>query len=526
MTTRFLAPTNALSMTLAFALVALVVSPVASAERTIRFAPYEIPESGTVVIAVAEGVPQEGAFAELDEVARGALRRAVEASAFKGERNQQLSLPGVGPYDRVLLVGSGTDPVTPRLLEDIGGRAGQDGANSTARRIDILWRGSERDAAAHIAFGAALGQYRFTRYRTPAEDQPVTGEGELVVRTQAADAATRLYETEWAPVARAVRFARDLVSEPALAVYPESFVERTREAFDGVSNVRIDVLDVPAMEKLGMGGILAVGRGSVRPPRLLVVRYDGGERNEAPYAFVGKGITFDSGGITLKDGDNMWRMKYDMSGAAAAIGSVLALAGREAAVNAVGIAALAENMPSGSAGRPGDVVRTMSGKTFEVISTDAEGRMVLSDAVWYAQQEFEPRVLIDLATLTGAVRTALGDEYAGLFSRHDALAGDLRTAGEVAGEDLWRLPLHPSYAVDMESPIADIRNSGGPGSIAGAGLGAFFIGNWVDESTEWAHLDIASMAWRDNEDLPTVPMGASAFGIRLLDRYVRQQEMP
>jgi leucyl aminopeptidase len=273
-----------------------------------------------------------------------------------------------------------------------------------------------------------------------------------------------------------------------------------------------------------MGGILAVGRGSARPPRLLVVRYDGGERNAAPYAFGGKGITFDSGGISLKDNDGMWKMKYDMSGAAAATATVLALAGRKAPVNAVGIAALAENMPSGSAGRPGDVVRTMSGKTFEVISTDAEGRMVLSDAVFYAQREFGPRVLIDLATLTGAVRTALGDEYAGLFSRHDALADGLRSAGEIAGEELWRLPLHPTYAVDMESPIADIRNSAGAGSMAGAGLGAFFIGNWVDERTQWAHLDIAGVAWRENEDQPTVPLGASGFGVRLLDRYVRANE--
>jgi leucyl aminopeptidase len=476
------------------------------------------------VIAVSEGVPQTGAFAEVDAVTEGALRRAVEASAFRGKRNKHLSLPGIGPFDRVLLVGTGTDPVTPRLLEDVGGRAGQDGAKSTARRIDILWPGNEADAAARLAFGTALGQYRFLKYRTPPMDEPATGEGEVVLRTPAGDAAARAFEADWAPVARAVTFARDLISEPGLVIYPESFVERTRGAFAGLANVSIEVLDVPAMEKLGMGGILAVGRGSARPPRLLVVRYDGGGGAAAPFAFVGKGITFDSGGISLKDDDGMWKMKYDMSGAAAAVGTVLALAGRKAPVSAVGIAALAENMPSGTAGRPGDVVRTMSGKTFEVISTDAEGRMVLSDAVWYAQQQFKPRVVIDLATLTGSVRTALGDEYAGLFSRDDALAEALRTAGEAAGEDVWRLPLHPSYAKDLESPIADLRNSGGSGVGAGAGLGAFFIGNWVEETTPWAHLDIAGMAWREKDELPTVPEGASGFGIRLLDRFVRLDE--
>lgn len=508
------------------ALLGLVLAtgaPNVFAERTIAFAPYDVPSGGTVALAVPEGVPQAGVFAEVDAAADGALRRAVNAVGFRGEAKAWLDLPGVAPFDRVLLVGIGTGAVTPRVLEDLGGAVGQAAALSAAPRIDILWSGDETDAAAHIAFGAVLGQYRFTKYRTPAEGEPVTGEGELVIRTPAGRAAAGLFNAEWAPVGRAVTFARDVISEPGVEIYPESFVQRVREVFDGMANVRIDVLDVARMEALGMGGILAVGKGSARPPRLLVVRYDGAGRNEAPVAFVGKGITFDSGGISLKGNDGMWRMKYDMSGAAAATATVLALAGRKAEVNAVGIAALAENMPSGTAGRPGDVVRTMSGKTFEVMSTDAEGRMVLSDAIWYAQQEFNPRVVIDLATLTGSVRTALGDEYAGLFSRHDALAEQLIAAGAASGEDLWRLPLHPSYAKDMESPIADIRNSG-MGAGAGAGLGAHFIGQWVAEDMPWAHLDIAGMAWRLNEDLPTVPLGASGFGIRVLDRYVRGLE--
>jgi len=490
------------------------------AERTVAFESYAVPSSGTIALAVPGGVPQEGAFAAVDEATNGALRRAVDAVAFRAERNQLLDLPGIGPFDRVILVGTGTDAVTPRLLEDVGGLVGQVAARSPAERVDILWAGDEPHAAAHLAFGAVLGQYRFVKYRTSDPAMPAVGEGRLVVRTPRGASAAAEYEAQWAPVSRAVFFARDLISEPASEIYPESFVQRAREAFAGLPNVRIEVLDVPAMEKLGMGGILAVGRGSVRPPRLLVVRYDGGERNAAPLAFVGKGITFDSGGISLKDGRGMWRMKYDMSGAAAATGAVLALAGRRAPVNAVAVAALAENMPSGTAGRPGDVVRTMSGKTFEVISTDAEGRMVLSDAVWYAQQQFKPRLVIDLATLTGAVRTALGDEYAGLFSRDDALAAQLEAAGRESGEDLWRLPLHPSYAKDMESPIADLRNSGGDAG-AGAGLGAHFIGAFVEEHMPWAHIDIAGMAWREQEALPTSPTGAVGFGVRLLDRFVR-----
>jgi leucyl aminopeptidase len=499
-----------------------LLASVARGEREIGFAPYEVPSSGTVALPVRQDAWHEGAFADVDAATDGALRRAVDAVAFRGEANQQLDLPGIAPFDRILLVGVGNTTLTPRTFEDAGGLIGQAGANSPAERMEILWAGDESDAALHLAFGAALGQYRFLKYRELVPGEPVTGEGQLVVRTPEGRAEESRFRSEWVPVSRAVAFTRDLISEPANEVYPESFVLRAREAFEGIANVRIDVLDVAAMEKLGMGGILAVGKGSARPPRLLVVRYDGGRRNEAPLAFAGKGITFDSGGISLKDNDGMWRMKSDMSGAAAATGTILALAGREAAVNAVAVAALAENMPSGTSGRPGDIVRTMSGKTFEVMSTDAEGRMVLADAVWYAQQQFEPRLLIDLATLTGAVRVALGDEYAGLFSRHDSLAMELKEAGDEAGEDLWRLPLHPSYAKDLESPIADLRNSAGPGSGAGAGVGAHFIGAWVDETLPWAHLDIAGMAWRETEGLPTAPPGASGFGVRLLDRFVRE----
>src|SRR5690606_16876059 len=231
----------------------------------------------------------------------------------------------------------------------------------------------------------------------------------------------------------AAKFARDLVTEPANALWPEVFVARVREQARGLP-VNIEVLDVPAMERLGMGGILAVGQGSARPPRLLLVSYQGGAAGDAPLAFVGKGITFDSGGISLKPGSDMWRMKYDMTGAASSVAAVLGLAGRGASVNAVGVAALAENMPSGSAARPGDVIRTGSGKTFEIMSTDAEGRNVLVDALWYVQRQYKPKLVIDIATLTGSIVTALGNDYAGLFARDDALATQLLAAGEASGE--------------------------------------------------------------------------------------------
>jgi leucyl aminopeptidase len=508
-----------LSVVLALIL-ALAVAP-AAAQRTLGFAAYAVPMEGAVAVTVRQGAPLEGAFAEVDRASDGALQRAVQAAGFVGDRGVVLNLPGAGPYRQVLLVGIGNEATTPRLLEDVGGLVGQWALLSGAPRIELLWpEAGLPSAGAHLALGASLGQHSFRKYRTPRPEAPVLGQGELVVRVADPDAARSAWEADWQPVAEGVLFARDLVTEPGNVIYPESFVERARAALRGVPGVSIEVLDVPAMQRLGMGSLLAVGQGSQRPPRLLVMRYRGGAADEAPVAFVGKGITFDTGGISIKPSLNLWTMKYDMTGAASVTGAVMALAKRGAKVNVVGVAALAENMPSGSATRPGDVIRTMSGKTYEVMSTDAEGRMVLVDALWFVQERDRPRVMIDVATLTGSQVTALGDEYGGLFTRDEALAADLLAAGAASGEDLWRLPLHASYAKDLESPIADLRN-GGSTSRAGAGVGAFFIGSWVQEGVAWAHLDIASMAWRDLPVLPTVPLGASGFGVRLLDRYIR-----
>ncbi|MCG6116702.1 MAG: leucyl aminopeptidase [Aquimonas sp.] len=503
------------------ALLACLLAFAAEAQRVIEFEAYAVPDDGALAVTVKRGVPQEGAFAELDAAAGGALGRAAANAGFTGERGTMLNLHGLGGYTQVILVGTGEDPVSPRLLEDIGGLVGQAGVVSAAETIQLLWPDATiAGAGAHLALGVELGQYTFLQYRSQRPGQPVLGQGRVVVRVPQPQADGRLWTQSWQPVAQGVRLARDLVSEPANVVYPQSFVERARLAFEGVPNVRIEVLDERAMAELGMGAMLAVGQGSARPPRLLAIHYRGAAADEAPLVFVGKGITFDTGGISIKPSQDMWRMKYDMTGAASVTGAVLGLAKRRAPVNAVAVAALAENMPSGSAIRPGDVIRTMSGQTFEIMSTDAEGRMVLVDAITWAQRELKPAVLIDIATLTGSQVTALGDEYAGLFSRHDALAGQLLAAGAASGEEVWRLPLHPSYAKDLESPIADLRN-GGSGRGAGAGVGAFFIGAWVAPELPWAHLDIASMAWRDAPLLPTVPLGASGYGVRLLDRFVR-----
>jgi leucyl aminopeptidase len=283
---------------------------------------------------------------------------------------------------------------------------------------------------------------------------------------------------------------------------------------------------VAQMEKLGMGALLGVGMGSERPPRLMIVNYRGGAPQQPNLAFVGKGVTFDSGGISLKNPKGMWRMKYDMSGAAAVTGTVLALAKRQAPVNAVAVAALVENMPSERAQRPGDVRTSMSGKTIEVINTDAEGRLILSDAVWYTQQEFQPAIMIDLATLTGSIKVALGETYAGVFSRQDELAQQLLGAGKTAGEEVWRMPLHADFREAIKSDIADVKNSVEGGS-GGASTGAEFIGSFVEQDTVWAHLDIAGKAWAFKGS-STNPKGAAGWGVRLLNQLVLDyyQDLP
>ena len=497
--------------------VAFLTAPAADAKQ-IAFQSYGVPEDGVVILPIRQGAVMDGPADAVNRATGGALERAMTAAVFTGAAGSSLSLYALGGYDHIVLVGIGDQPVDRRVLEDFGGSAAgaiKDGAVD----VHVLWSGFETDVAtpgAHIAFGAALGQYAFDKY---FQAPPAEAEGQLVLRLADADAAQQAYAAEWAPVAEGVTFARDLINEPANAVYPESFVERTRQAFRRMRAVDIDVYDEDALEDLGMGALIGVGQGSRRPPRLLVIRYDGGADGDAPVVFAGKGITFDTGGVSMKQPSGMWRMKYDMSGAAAVTGTVLALAKRQAPVNAVAIAALAENMVSDRAQRPGDIRRTMSGKTIEVLNTDAEGRLVLADAVWYAQERFNPRILVDLATLTGSVRVALGDEYAGLFSRHDDLAGQMIEAGQQSGEPLWRLPLHPSYEKDIESDVADIKNISGQ-RLAGAGIGAQVIATFVNPDTVWAHLDIASTAWPASST-PTVPKGGAGFGVRLLDQLVR-----
>jgi leucyl aminopeptidase len=490
----------------------------------ISFAEFEPPHAGAVVVGVWEERALTPPARHLDEASGGSVSRAIAASPrFHGKKSELVPIvapQGLG-VSRIVLAGLGKpDAVDARALEDLGGTlvAHLNGAGETAATfaIDVGDAAGLAPAAvaAHLALGAALRAYRFDRYRTTEKPERKPSLAALTVAGTASSAAKRAYHSLGA-TAEAVAFTRNLVSEPANVIYPETLAEQAA----GLSSLGLDVetLDEERMRALGMGALLGVAQGSVRPPRLVVMRWSGGEEGAAPLAFVGKGVTFDTGGISIKPAAGMGEMKWDMAGAGVVIGLMRLLAARSAKVNAVGIVGLVENMPSGSAQRPGDIVTSMSGQTIEVLNTDAEGRLVLADALWYCQDRFKPALMIDLATLTGAIVVALGHDHAGLFANDDALAERLIAAGKAVDEKLWRLPLGDSYNKAIDSDAADVKNIAGD-RAAGSIIGAQFIQRFVNK-VPWAHLDIAGVAW-SKKDAPTVPKGATAFGVRLLDRFV------
>ena len=491
----------------------------------ISFAEFEPPRAGAVVV----GVWEEGALTprarQFDEASGGAVTRALAASPrFRGKRNELV--PIVGPaglsVSRIVLVGLGKpDAMDARGLEDLGGTlvAHLNGVGESAATfaIDI---GDAADfapaaAAAHLAFGAALRAYRFDKYRTTEKPERKPTLAALTVAAPAASAACEVYKA-----LRRDRGSRRLYPRSRLRAGQCDLsrdVGRAGRRPLGIRSRSRDPRRGAQMRALGMNAILGVAQGSVRPPRLVVMRWNGGAAGAAPLAFIGKGVTFDTGGISIKPAAGMGEMKWDKAGAGVVIGLMRLLAARAAKVNAVGVVGLVENMPSGSAMRPGDIIASMSGQTIEVLNTDAEGRLVLADALWYCQDRFKPALMIDLATLTGAIIVALGHDHAGLFANDDTLAERLVAAGKVVGEKLWRLPLDDAYNRQIDSDAADVKNIAGD-RAAGSIIGAEFVQRFVNK-VPWAHLDIAGVAW-SKKDAPTVPKGATAFGVRLLDRFV------
>jgi len=450
--------------------------------------------------------------------AQAQVTAALERQRFDGEASSvaEQFVDENGTSRRVLLVGTGTGSPGGEGAEKLGGTvaARLQTSGETSAVIDLTALGYDADAAARVALGAVLRSWRYDRYRTTLKDKQKATLKEIVI-VGAGDGAEQRYRSRWAAVAEGVALTRELVTEPANIIYPESFVERVRKSLDG-SGVEIEVLDRAAMEKLGMGALLGVAQGSSREGRLLVLKWNGGGAGQ-PTAFVGKGVTFDTGGISIKPAAGMEAMKWDMGGAGAVVGALKALALRKAKANIVGICGLVENMPGGNAQRPGDVVTSLSGQTIEVINTDAEGRLVLADAVEYVQRNFKPGTIIDLATLTGAILISLGHEYAGLFSNNDDLAAALTKAGEESGDKLWRMPLGEVYDRLLDSPIADMKNVGP--REAGSITAAQFIQRFIREGVRWGHIDMAGKAWSDKAG-STYDKGATGYGVRLLDQYV------
>jgi leucyl aminopeptidase len=487
----------------------------------INFAAPRSLKSGTIVLPVSEGRKLTSAGQVLDRKSGGALTRAMAASRFKGRGEEHLAVlaPAKLGVARVLLIGIGKGDGERNLVQRNGGVivAQLNAAGETEATVMVEETGEAgARAAANLAFGARLRVYRFDKYRTKEKPEAKPTLANLTFQVKDPAAAKREFAT-LDKVAEAICFTRDIVSEPANVIYPETLAARALSLRK--LGVEVEVLDEKKMQALGMGALLGVGQGSERPSRLVVMQWKGAPKakNKAPIAFVGKGVTFDTGGISIKPADGMWDMKWDMGGAGVVIGLMMALAGRKAKVNVVGIGGLVENMPDGNAQRPGDIVTSMSGQTIEVLNTDAEGRLVLADALWYCQDRFKPQFMVDLATLTGAIIIALGTEHAGLFSNDDKLASQLAAAGLATGEKLWRLPLGEAYDKMMDSDAADIKNISG-GRDAGSITAATFIERFVNK-LPWAHLDIAGVTW-SKRDTAITPKGATAFGVRLLDRFV------
>jgi leucyl aminopeptidase len=498
-----------------------------SDQPAIAFANLNVPQEGVAVVFAEEGPKLTPAAKDLDKASKGLLSRAAEISGFKGKKDSSVDLLAPSGLKFVRLVLVGTDKTAAYTAEDwlnLGGtvRGLLTGKEAPVAHIAIegLGRDVAPDHIADFALGLALRGYKFKKYKSArkkngAADNNDRSLKKIVVHCADPRAATKAFAGNRA-IANGVTIARDLVNEPANVLGPAEFAARAKEL--AKLGVQVEVLTPKTMQRLGMGALLAVGQGSVKPSHMAVMQWKGAGAKADPVIFVGKGVTFDTGGISLKPAAGMEDMKGDMAGAACVVGLMHELAARKAKVNAVGIIGLVENMPGGNAQRPGDVVTSMSGQTIEVLNTDAEGRMVLADCLWYAQDRFKPKAVINLATLTGAVMVALGKEHAGLFSNNTELADNLIAAGNATGERLWRLPLGPKYDKMIDSKVADMKNTGGKwgGSISAAQ----FLQRFIKEGTPWAHLDIAGTAMSSVDSEINRSWG-SGFGVRLLDRLVR-----
>jgi leucyl aminopeptidase len=491
-----------------------------AATLKLGFTPFSR-QRGVLILFCAENLKFGAASRRIVSHLGDSLRRAAATDRFTGKSGSSLDIiaPSGADVPRVIAIGTGKEiPSTSRDLVKLGGVAMGKVPKAAAAATIVAELGSgalKPDQVADLALGARLRAYTFDRYKTKRKDDGEQSPKTIDLNFACSNPASA--EKAWkrrGAVADGVVLARDLVNEPANVLYPSEFARRA--AALNRLGVVTEVLDVAAMRKLGMGALIGVGQGAAHEAKLVVMRWSGGKRGVAPIAFIGKGVCFDSGGISIKPAQSMEDMKGDMAGAACVVGLMHALAARKAKVNVVGAIGLVENMLDGKAQRPGDIVKTMSGQTIEIINTDAEGRLVLADVLHYVTKRFKPKIMIDLATLTGAIVVALGQEYAGLFSNDDKLTERLSKAGEATGERVWRMPLGAEYDKMIDSKFADMKNTGG--RSGGAITAAQLLQRFVDK-TPWAHLDIAGTGMGSPQS-DINRSWASGWGVRLLERLV------
>lgn len=493
----------------------------------VTFESSAAPSKGISVVFAAEGNKWSATATALDKKLKGALKRAAKAAKFEGKKRQSMTLlaPAGSNLDRVICVGLGKpQDLTAEKATEAGGVIfallnGKGDAATIHADVPAKCNLSAADMASALGYGATLRSYKFAKYKTREKKPAAAAPKSLVVRSSGAAGARRAYG-RLAKVADGVFLTRDLVSEPPNILYPAEFAKRLKSEMTKLG-VKVTVLGEKQMEKLGMGSLLSVGNGSVRESQMVVMEWNGlpasKRKSSKPISFIGKGVCFDTGGISLKPAGGMEDMKWDMGGAGVVSGLMKALAGRKAKCHVIGAVGLVENMPDGNATRPGDIVKSMSGQTVEILNTDAEGRLVLADVLHYVNDKYKPKFMVDLATLTGAIIIALGNERAGMFANDDDLADKIFQAGETIGERVWRFPLGVEYDKALDTDAADMKNIGG-GRGAGSITAAQFLQRFVGE-TPWVHLDIAGVTWSKKAS-DVAPRGGTGFGVRLLERFV------
>jgi leucyl aminopeptidase len=504
---------------------------------SISFAKQEKKGADTIAVGIFEKGKLSKAAQFLNDSQRNCIKKCLKNHPnFKGKNGDMLSLAHCGDnHGHIVLFGLGKSAgkksdLNTTSFENIGGKLFDALKKSGSQSVNIQLDGIEgdknttaADIASHLALGLKLKSYNFDKYKTIKSDDKPTQLGKVNIVTAAHSKAKTLFKTQDA-VSEGVFFARNLVNEPPNELHPESYAKLIEKELKPLG-VEVEILDEKKMTKMGFKALLSVGQGSIRESRAVIMRWNGAKTKikknaKNPIAFVGKGVTFDTGGISLKPGAGMDLMKMDMGGSAAVVGLMKAIAGRKAKANVIGIVGLVENMPSDRAYRPGDIIGSLSGKTIEVLNTDAEGRLVLADALTYVQDTYKPEVVIDLATLTGAIMVALGAEYCGTFVNDDKLWDQLKSASENTGEKFWRMPLDAAYRKEVESEVADLKNLGNS-SYGGACTAAGFLEHFVEDSTKWAHIDIAGTAWWNSEKA-TTPKGGTGFPVRALNDLIAQ----